>query len=77
MSQELIEHTHIKFGNIISNNTIGNKPHNPVVFEETIRRSIKNGDEDALKRALNSVYANMRGTLAHNELNIGKKFSYC
>ena len=75
MSQELIEQTYIKFGNIISNNTIGNKPHNPVVFEETIRRSIKNGDEDALKRALNSVYGNMRGTLAHNELRSAKNLA--
>lgn len=45
-----------------------NKPHNPGVFEDSIRLAIKKGDAQALLLALNSPFASMRGVLSPNEL---------
>ncbi|MGN1282089.1 MAG: helix-turn-helix transcriptional regulator [Succinivibrio sp.] len=75
LNKELIESTNRQIARIISNQTITNRPHNPGIFEASIRMAIRNGDEEELKKALNSIYANMRGTLSKNELRSAKNLA--
>ncbi|MGN0908071.1 MAG: helix-turn-helix domain-containing protein [Succinivibrio sp.] len=48
------------------------RPHNPDAFERQIRESIGEGSPDGLKRAFESPYASMRGTLARDPLRNAK-----
>lgn len=75
LSLEVIESTKKQIANIISRQSLTNKPHNPSVFEDSIRLAIKNGDEETLKKSLNSMYASMRGTLSRNELRSAKNLA--
>ena len=48
------------------------RPHNPDAFERQIRESIAQGDSDGLKKAFDSPYASMRGTLSRDPLRNAK-----
>ena len=68
LNAELVDSTKKQIASIFSAQTIANRPHNPGIFEESIKAAIKDGQVEALKKALSSIYANMRGTLSRNEL---------
>lgn len=68
LNPEIIESTTKQIADIFAAQTLANRPHNPGIFEDSIRNAIESGDVEAIKKALNSIYANMRGTLSKNEL---------
>ncbi len=68
LNSEIIESTTKLIADIFATQTLANRPHNPGIFEASIRNAITQGDVEAIKKALNSMYANMRGTLSRNEL---------
>ena len=61
--------------NVISYHSTKTKPHNPASFEEAIKDAIKAGDVEALRKALNSPYAGMRGTLSYNSLRAAQNLA--
>lgn len=69
LNDELLESAQKHVANIFLRQSLTNRPHNPGVFEDSIRLAIKQGDVEGLKKALNSIYASMRGTLARTELD--------
>ena len=75
LNDELLESAQKHVANIFSRQSLTNRPHNPGVFEDSIRLSIKQGDVEGLKKALNSIYASMRGTLARTELRSAKNLA--
>lgn len=75
LNKELIDSTNRQIAKIVSSQTQASRPHNPGVFEASIRMAIRHGDEEELKKALNSIYANMRGTLSKNELRSAKNLA--
>ena len=75
LSNELVEETKKRIMQIVDRQSLTNRPHNPGSFETAIVNAIKRGDVEELKRALNSIYANMRGTVAHNDLRNAKNLA--
>lgn len=75
LNDELLESAQKHVANIFSRQSLTNRPHNPGVFEDSIRLAIKQGDVEGLKKALNSIYASMRGTLARTELRSAKNLA--
>ncbi len=51
------------------------RPHNPGSFEESIKAAIRSGDVEALKKAHNSIYANMRGAIGKTPLRIAQNLA--
>jgi len=72
---DIIENTNRRIASIFSEYSLEMKTHTPSMFEESIKNSIKSGDLEGLKKALNSIYANMRGTLSHNSLRSAKNLA--
>ena len=60
---------------VLSYHTTQTTPHNPASFEEAIKDAIKSGDVEALRKALNSPYAGMRGTLSYNPLRAAQNLA--
>lgn len=60
---------------IIYDESLSLKPHNPISFEYDIIDAVKQGNVDALDRALNSPFASMRGVLAKDELRSQKNLA--
>lgn len=75
LDDAVIANTQRKIAEIFNEHSLTNKPHNPGSFEGSIRFAITHGDIEALKHALNSMYASMRGTLAKNELRSSKNLA--
>lgn len=75
LDNNVIASTQKKIAEIINTHSITNKPHNPGSFEASIRFAITHGDIEELRRAHNSMYASMRGTLAPNELRSAKNLA--
>lgn len=68
LSDELLNQILKQFAAFYESNANTFKTHNPGSFEDDIRHAIKSGDSEALKKAHNSIYASMRGTISKNEL---------
>lgn len=68
LTEQIISQTNKNLADFYDNNAQTFKTHNPESFEADIISSIKNGDSESLKKAHNSIYASMRGTIARNEL---------
>lgn len=75
LGDDVIATTQKQMAEIINSSSLTNRPHNPGSFEASIRSAISHGDIEALKLALNSMYASMRGTLAKNELRNAKNLA--
>ncbi len=75
LGDDVIATTQKQIAKIINTHSITNRPHNPGSFEESIRFAISHGDLEALKKAHNSMYASMRGTLANNNLRSAKNLA--
>ncbi len=75
LDMDIIENTNRQIARIFSEYSLETKTHNPSMFEESIKNSIKSGDVEGLKKALNSIYANMRGTLSRNSLRSAKNLA--
>ncbi len=75
LSDDIIENTNRQFAKIFSEQSINTKSHNPGLFEESIKNAISTGNVEALKKALNSIYAGMRGTLSRNTLRSAKNLA--
>ncbi len=60
-------------GSVVIEEHVGKgRPHNPDAFERQIRDSIREGNSDGLRRAFESPYASMRGTLSRDPLRNAK-----
>ncbi len=68
LSEEVVQETQKRIASVFSSQFLASRPHNPVSFELNIRRAIRAGSVQAIKEALNSPYAAMRGTLAKHPL---------
>ncbi|MBU3826137.1 MAG: AraC family transcriptional regulator [Candidatus Anaerobiospirillum merdipullorum] len=68
LSEEVVQQTQKRIANVFASHFLANRPHNPVSLELNIRRAIRAGSVQAVKEALNSPYAAMRGTLAKHPL---------
>lgn len=66
LDESMLEDLAQKESDIIAKQLLYERPHNPASFEQAIVEAIINGDRDALLRALQSPYANMRGTLSYS-----------
>lgn len=75
LTDDIVENTNKQIVKIFSHQSVAEKTHNPGMFEDSIRSAIKSGDVDNLKKALNSIYASMRGTLSRNTLRSSKNLA--
>ena len=75
LGDDLIATTQKQLAKVINSHSIANRPHNPVSLEASIRFAISHGDIEALKKAHNSMYASMRGTVANNSLRSAKNLA--
>lgn len=75
LSDEIVENTNKQIAQIFSHQSVAEKTHNPGMFEDSIKSAIKSGNVDDLKKALNSIYASMRGTLSRNSLRSAKNLA--
>lgn len=75
MHEDLIKQASEKAAEIFYNETVISRPHNPISFERDIIDAIKQGNLEALDRALNSPFASMRGVLATDPLRSQKNLS--
>lgn len=75
LSDDIIENTNKQFARIFSDQSINIRTHNPGLFEESIKTAICTGNVEGLKKALNSIYSSMRGTLSRNSLRSAKNLA--
>ncbi len=75
MQDQLMQQAMNKAADIFYHETVMERPHNPISFERDIIDAVKQGDENALIRALNSPFASMRGTLAKDRLRSQKNLA--
>ncbi len=72
---DTLQQTMSTAADIFYHETVVSRPHNPISFERDIIEAVKNGDQEALDRALNSPFASMRGTLASDRLRSQKNLA--
>ncbi len=75
LNDDLIKNINRQMARVFSEQSMTVNTHNPALFEDSIKNAIKTGDVEALKKAINSIYSSMRGTLSRNSLRSAKNLA--